>query len=167
MGTPTYIPLANVTLGGSDASIVFGSIPQNYSDLIVSLSGAPSDTSYPVIALRFNGDSANNYSYVGMAGNGTLSSAGSNASLGYCSIGQAYGAGSATSSRFSTTAQIHGYNNTDKHKTVLSRNNVPGNGVEAQASRWANTAAITSIEVLATSGGFATGTTIKLFGIVG
>lgn len=167
MGSPTYIPLANVTLGGSDADIVFGSIPQIYDDLVLVLNGSPSDNSYPVIAMRFNSDSGTNYSYVGMSGNGSSAASGSNASLGYLSIGQAWGTGPSTSSRFVTTAQIMGYNNTDKHKTVLSRNNVPGTGVEAQASRWANTAAITSITVITTSGGFATGTTMALFGIAG
>jgi hypothetical protein len=58
------------------------------------------------------------------------------------------------------------YAATDKHKTVLTRNNVSGTGVEAQAARWANTAAITSVTVITSSGaGFATGTVISLYGV--
>jgi hypothetical protein len=58
------------------------------------------------------------------------------------------------------------YTASDKHKTVLARNNVPGTGVEAQAARWANNNAITSITVITSSGaGFATGTVISIYGI--
>ena len=60
------------------------------------------------------------------------------------------------------------YSTTDKHKTMIVRNNVPGTGVEAQGVRWASTAAINSVTVITSSGaGFATGTVISLFGIAG
>jgi hypothetical protein len=60
------------------------------------------------------------------------------------------------------------YSATDKHKTVLSRNNVAGGGVDAFANRWANTAAITSVEVRVSTGGqfFATPTTLSLYGVI-
>lgn len=161
----SYIPLANVTLTGSDASIVFSNIPATFKDLVITLNGTPADTAYPVHALRFNSDTGNNYSYVGMSGNGSSAASGNNGSLSYASLGQAYGVGPSTSSNFATIAHIMDYA-ADKHKTVLSRNNVPGTGVEAQAARWANTAAITSVTVITSSGaGFATGTTINLYGV--
>jgi len=162
----SYIPLATVTLGGSDASIVFSNIPAIFKDLVITLNGTPADTAYPVHALRFNGDTANNYSYVGMTGNGSSAGSGNNGSLGYASLGQAYGIGPATSSNFATIANIMDYAATDKHKTMLARNNVSGTGVEAQAVRWASTAAINSVTVITSSGaGFATGTVISLFGV--
>ena len=162
----SYIPLATVTLGGSDASIVFSNIPAIFKDLVITLNGTPADTAYPVHALRFNGDTANNYSYVGMTGNGSSAASGNNGSLGYASLGQAYGIGPATSSNFATIANIMDYAATDKHKTMLARNNVSGTGVEAQAVRWASTAAINSVTVITSSGaGFATGTVISLYGV--
>lgn len=166
MGRPTYIPLATITLTGSDASITFSSLPSIYRDIVITLNGTPADNAYPVHALRFNGDSANNYSYVGMSGNGSSPASGSNGSLNYASLGQAWGIGPSTSSNFATIAHVMDYTASDKHKTVLARNNVPGTGVEAQAARWANNNAITSITVITSSGaGFATGTVISIYGI--
>jgi hypothetical protein len=167
MPTNTYTALATVTLTGSDSSITFSSIPSTYRDLIFVINGTPADTAYPVHALRFNSDSGNNYTYVGMTGNGSSAASGSNSSLSFASLGQAFGIGPGTSSYFSTIAQIMDYSATDKHKTVLVRNNVSGVGVEAQADRWANTAAITSVTLITSGGaGFATGTTINLFGVI-
>jgi hypothetical protein len=163
--TPTYVLLNQLTLLPVVNSVTFSNIPQGYSDLIITINGRPSDTSYPVVALRFNADSGNNYSYVGMSGNGSTTARGANSSMGYASLGQAYGTGPSTSSRFQTLAHIMDYSALDKNKTVLSRNNVPGTGVEAQATRWANTAAVSSITAITTSGGFANGTTFSLYGV--
>jgi hypothetical protein len=162
----SYIPLATVTLGGSDADIVFSNIPAIFKDLVITLNGTPADTAYPVHALRFNSDTANNYSYTGMTGSGSSAASGNNGSLGYASLGQAFGIGPSTSSNFATIANIMDYAATDKHKTMLARNNVSGTGVEAQAVRWASTAAINSVTVITSSGaGFATGTVISLYGV--
>jgi hypothetical protein len=165
--TPTYVLLNQITLAAASSSVTFSSIPQNYEDLVIVLNGSPADTAYPVNALRFNGDSGNNYSYVGMSGTGSGTGSGTNSSMGYASLGQAYGTGPSTSSRFATVAQIFDYSEIDKHKTMLSRNNVSDAGTEAQVVRWASTSAITSISVITSSGaGYATGTTFSLYGIV-
>jgi hypothetical protein len=58
------------------------------------------------------------------------------------------------------------YSATDKHKTVLTRNNITDNNVTAIASRWANTAAITSVTVLSPSSTITSGSTISLYAIV-
>ena len=66
-------------------------------------------------------------------------------------------------------AQIMDYSATDKHKTVLVRGNYDqpsvGRFVEAQASRWANTAAINSIAVSSTSN-LGVGSRIDLYGVI-
>jgi hypothetical protein len=166
MGRPTYIPLATITLTGSDASITFSSLPTTFRDIVITINGTPADTAYPVHALRFNGDSGNNYLYIGVTGNGSSASSGANTSLNYASLGQAFGIGPSTSSNFATIASIMDYRASDKHKIVLARNDVPGTGVEAQAVRWANNDPITSINLITSSGaGFATGTVISIYGI--
>lgn len=167
MALQSTTALANVTLQSASAQVTFSGIPSSFRDLVVVLAGTPADTAYPVHALRFNGDTGSYYAYVGMTGNGSAAAAGHNASLSYASLGQAYGIGPATSSNFVTIAHIMDYSATDKRKTMLVRNNVPGTGVEAQAVRWANTDAITSITVITSSGaGFAAGTTISLYGVI-
>lgn len=164
MALQSTTALSTITLQASSSSVNFTGIPSTYRDLILTLTGSPSDTSYPVIALRFNSDSGTNYAYVGMTGNGSTAGAGSNGSQNYLSIGQGYGTGPNTSSIFNTVVYIVDYSTTNKNKLVLSRNNVAGTGVEAQSSRWANTSAITSISVITTSGAFAAGSTFSLYG---
>lgn len=163
MPTNTYTALATVTLGGSDASITFTSIPATYRDLILVING--STTGNADYGLRFNGDSGANYSFVYMGGNGSSAVSGSG-NLETQIVLDAYFWRS--SERSTLLAQIMDYSATDKSKTVLSRNNVAGGGVDAFTSRWTNTSAITSVEVRVSTGGqsFATGTTLSLYGVI-
>jgi hypothetical protein len=58
------------------------------------------------------------------------------------------------------------YSATDKHKTALIRMNVADTIVFAQASRWANTAAVTTLTALTILNSYPTGTTLSLYGIL-
>jgi hypothetical protein len=158
----SYIPLATVTLGGSDASVVFSAIPAVFKDLVLVING--NTTGNADYGLRFNSDSGSNYSFVYMGGNGSSSASGSNSGETQVVLDAYFWRSSEVST---LVAQIMDYSATDKHKTVLSRNNVAGGGVDAFANRWANTAAITSVEVRVSTGGqsFATGTTMNLYGV--
>jgi len=70
MPTPTYTPLATVTLGSTAASVTFSSIPATYRDLILIITAQR--TGSPVnVGMRFNGDSGSNYSSVFMTGTGS------------------------------------------------------------------------------------------------
>jgi hypothetical protein len=161
--TNTYTALATVTLGGSDASITFTSIPATYRDLILVING--STTGNADYGLRFNGDSGTNYSFVYMGGNGSATASGTNSGETQVVLDAYFWRSSEISTQIT---QIMDYSATDKHKTVLSRNNVAGGGVDAFANRWANTAAITSVEVRVSTGGqfFATATTLSLYGVI-
>lgn len=162
MPTPTHIALANITLSTSDSSIIFSLIPNTYRDLILVISG--STTANADINLIFNSDTAANYSFVYMGGSGSGSgifgAAGSQSGIvldGYFW----------RSSEISTCViNIMDYSATDKHKTILSRNNVAGAGIDAFANRYASLSAINVIEVRTVSQAFAAGTTIALYGIV-
>jgi hypothetical protein len=165
MPSPTYIPMATVTLTSSASSVTFSNIPATYRDLILIVNGSPSDNSYPAIVSRLNADTGANYSRVRMAGDG--SGTGSSSATGQTSLDLAsnFGAGSSSSGRFILSAQLMDYSATDKHKTVLTRSGTSLDGVEAIAGRWANTGAVTSWVITITSGAFATGTTFGLYGI--
>ena len=65
----SYIPLATVTLGGSDADIVFSNIPATFKDLVLVIAGTSDNNTG--LYLRFNGDTGSNYTTVGMYGNGS------------------------------------------------------------------------------------------------
>jgi hypothetical protein len=157
MPTPTYTALANTTVAVAAASITFSSIPSTYRDLIVVFNGTTLIDDG--VGLRFNADTGSNYSNVRMFGN----SGGT-------------GSDTSTTTRIPTTAgnsslrtafisQVMDYSATDKHKTVLNRNNITDNNVAAIAGRWANTAGITSVTVLSPGSVITAGSTITLYGI--
>jgi hypothetical protein len=153
MPTPTYTPLATVTLGGTASSVTFSSIPATYRDLVLVVNGKTSGNQST--GLRFNSDSGSNYSMVRMF---TTSSSTSTTTFGLLTTGDP------TADTLSI-AQIMDYSATDKHKTFLVRSNITANNTAAHAVRWADTDAITSVEVVAISTTWAVGTTFGLYGI--
>jgi hypothetical protein len=154
MPTPTYTPLATVTLASTAATVTFGSIPATMRDLIVVVNGKTSANQ--ATGLRFNSDSGSNYSMVRMF---TTSSSTSTTTFGLLTTGDP------TADTLSI-AQIMDYSATDKHKTFLVRSNITANNVAAHAVRWANTAAITTVAVEAISTTWAVGTTLNLYGVI-
>lgn len=164
MPTPTYTALATVTLGSSASSVTFSSIPATYRDLILVINGGiATGSSNFLIAL--NSDTTNaNYSMVQMSGTGsaTESTVGSGNGTRYLNY---YGFPSTDLNTVITT-QIMDYSATDKHKTFLTRSNNAGNGVTALANRWANTAAVTSVQVIGESQNIRTGSTVNLYGVI-
>jgi WD40 repeat protein len=166
MPTPTYTPLATVTLGTTAASVTFSSIPATYRDLriVFSALGTTNDAS---VEMRFNGDTGSNYTQVYMLGTTSGAASGTySTTLHYFYIGM----GLSTSSVYNpATIDLMDYSATDKHKTSLIRSNGRINdgsmATSALAGRWANTGAITSVAFTPTGGSFATGTTVNLYGI--
>jgi hypothetical protein len=159
MPTPTYTALANITLGSSAATVTFGSIPATYRDLIVVINFGTT-ASVGDVGIRFNGDTGTNYTYVEAFGSGssTGSSAGSRS---YNVIGYL-----TSVTRIATIAQIMDYSATDKHKTTLTRENDAAGTLRMLATRWANTAAVTSLSIITQTNTFATGSTFSLYGVI-
>jgi hypothetical protein len=147
-----------VTLASAAASVTFSSIPATYRDLVVVFNGAQnaSSTSY---VMRFNGDSASNYTYVYMSSAGDPNPTSGSGSF----TGIAPGVIGTT--RTNILYQVMDYSATDKHKTVLTRTDDPGTQTVAWASRWANTAAITSVAVVS-GNQFVSGTTVSMYGVI-
>jgi hypothetical protein len=162
MPTPTYTPLANITLGSAASSIVFGSIPASYRDLVIVFLGAGSTTLQGRI--RLNADTGSNYSYQRMSGfafPGTAASATSQTSGFISAIAQA-----TTTSELQMNINIMDYSATNKHTTIVSRADNTTNGAEAFANRWANTSAVTSVTILTSTGNWAVGTTAAIYGVI-
>jgi len=80
----TYTPIATQTLSTSAASVTFSSISGAYTDLVLIINAASS--AQKDIDIRFNSDTAGNYSNTWMAGNG--SSTHSGRTTGICKIMQ-------------------------------------------------------------------------------
>jgi hypothetical protein len=148
--------LATLTLGSTASTVTFSSIVGTYRDLRLVMQLAGSGTEG--LRLRVNGDTASNYNYAFLIGDGSTASSASG-SLNAFAGAVAYA---------STTFAIYDfldYSVTDKHKTLLSRGNNAAVQTIATAQRWANTAAITSIAVFPTAGTFAAGSTFTLYGV--
>jgi hypothetical protein len=159
----SYVPLAQITLTGADAEIIFGNIPNTFRDLVLVFNGSTT-TSLRGLNMRVNADSGNNYSWVralGFAATNTNSASG--ASENNYTIGSSAGV---STTPYMATVQLMDYSVTDKHKSFLSRANRPDEHLDMRAGRWANTNAINSITIY-TDGLFSIGTTLTLHGIAG
>jgi hypothetical protein len=162
MPTPTYTPLANVTLGSAASSIVLGSIPSSYRDLVIVFVGAGSTTLQGRI--RLNADTGSNYGYERMSGSGSAitQTSATSQTFGFLSaIAQA-----TTTGELQINISIIDYSATNKHKTMISRSDQAANGTEAFANRWSNTAAVSSVTILTSTGNWAAGTTATLYGVI-
>jgi hypothetical protein len=158
MPTPTYTPLANVTLGTATASVTFSSIPATYRDLIlvINTTGNTGAGFY----FQFNGDTGSNYSYVYALGE----SAGASSAVVTATEGRM---GNIETGLGVHILNIMDYSATDKHKTVLVRSdNAPANRTWMFANRWASTSAITSVRIFPFGATMSSGATLSLYGIV-
>jgi Tfp pilus assembly protein PilW len=121
---------------------------------------------YNQYRIRVNGDSGANYSVVRMLGDS--SGIGSSSESGSVEFTVYFSEPSSASSYAVTVSQFMDYAQTDKHKTILTRNDAPSQGITgAYAARWANTAAITSISIFPPPGfgAWAIGSTFSLYGV--
>jgi hypothetical protein len=157
--TAKYTVIDSQVLSTSAASVTFSSIPGGYKDLVLVADGKQTNTdAYGVY--RFNSDSGSNYPLVGASGNGAS----------YASYTATGTGGLATRpGGYVSISEIMDYSATDKHKTVLSRTNGTQTGssgaVEMRTVRWANTSAITQIDVVSGIQDFQTGATFRLLGV--
>jgi hypothetical protein len=169
MPTPTYVPLATITLASTASSVTFSSIPATYRDLVLVMNARiTASVSAATSFAYFNGDTGANYTCVSMQGRQTGASVESSTEPRF-DLGRIANSSSGSTTNGANIIQIMDYSATDKHKTGLARgNNLPNESltVIAVAARWASTAAINSIEIDESSGtSFAIGSTFSLYGI--
>ena len=159
----TYEPIATTTLGSAASTITFSSIGSGYTDLRLVL--VTRDASGSIIRLRFNSDTATNYSRTNLSGNGTTASSSVTTSANNISIG--FGITTANVWGFYTMDIFSYAASTNKTCLVTASEDENGSGtVSRRVGLWRSTAAITAIELSATSGTFASGSTATLYGIL-
>ena len=117
------------------------------------------------IYLRFNGDTGANYNSVYALGYGSGLASGTRTSVQYINLSDQIAINNGEKNL--TVANILDYTATDKHKSVVSRSNSPESGVNMVAGRWANTSAVTQIDLVQSSGtnGLSAGSTFAIYGI--
>ena len=159
MAVSAYEVISTQTLGSATASVTFSSIPQTYTDLVLIIS---TQTSNNVdVFMRFNSDTANNYSSTTLVGYST--SAFSARLTSRSDIIIMSGDPSAGISTY--ISHIFNYANATTFKTSLIRSNL-ADRVAAIVGLWrATPAAITTINIRVDTGTLATGSTFALYGV--
>lgn len=157
----TYTPIATVTASGVSTFLVMSSIPSTYTDLV--LIGNYFKSAAASASIRFNSDTATNYSQTAMTGNGTATNSGRETSQTSFYLMDFLSA--STSEPNISITHIMNYSNTTTNKTVLDRGGAAGQGTAANVGLWRSTSAINRIDILTGTGTFSSGTTFTLYGI--
>jgi hypothetical protein len=160
----TYEPISTQTLASAVGTVTFSSIPATYTDLRFVIN--PVLSAIASARIRFNGDTASNYSFTGMSGDGTSATSYrlSSQNRGYYT----YNAIPSTSFDGNALIDVFNYTNTTTAKTYISRaNSLSGySAAEAIVGLWrATPAAITSVAFSLDSGNYNIGSTFTLYGI--
>jgi len=156
----TYEPIATTTLTSAQSSVTFSAISGSYTDIVLVWSGTLT-TGTSVWGLQYNSDTASNYSWTSLRGDG--SSATSARDSGSTRIL----CGWIGTSQTIEIVQIMNYSNTTTNKTNIARNNSTATStyVSANVGLWRSTSAITSITIKTDSSTFTSGSTFTLYGI--
>lgn len=169
-----FVSLATVTANGSQSTLTFSSIPQNYASLQIRGITRDSSGSGNLLLLRFNADSGSNYAYHILVGNG----AGTVSALGYTgqsriAISDQPQDGDFAANIYSPfVCDIHDYASTTRNKTVRSFNGKTGGSASFQervslmSGVWLNTNAVTSI-TLVSDANWVANSVFALYGIKG
>ena len=157
----TYTPIASTVLSSSQPGVTFSSISASYTDLVLVCDGAA--TGQANYELRFNSDTASNYSRTFLTGNSGGASSNSAASQTF--IRCDFGGNLETTFGQGVVIDIMNYSNTSVNKTIISRSGGTS-GVGGSVGMWRSTAAISTIDVIATGVNYISGSTFCLYGIV-
>lgn len=167
----SYESIATTTVGaGGASSITFSSIPSTFQHLQIRLFARSTTANTQSVAyMQLNGDTAANYSYHELTGQGSTvgSAAGTSVTGPRIAI---YPAASSTASMFGVgVIDILDYKDTNKYTTYRSLNGNDQNGsgyVILFSGNWRNTAAVSSIVIGDNSGGnFVQYTHAALYGV--
>lgn len=159
-----YDSISSITLSAAASTITFSGIPSTYTHLQLRISELASSAG-DNCSIQFNSDTASNYSWHYLYGNGA--SAGSSAGATQTN-GILYTSTAASSYPNVGVADILDYANTNKYKTVRSLGGCDANGsgtVSLFSTNWRSTSAITSIKLLRTGGNFNTYSSFALYGV--
>jgi hypothetical protein len=145
--------------------VTFSSIPSTYTDLIILSFAANTAINANGMGIRFNSDTATNYSKTYLYSDGTSAVSGRGSNQTNISISNL--PISSTGVFAATITNIQNYSNATTYKTVISRGGGgnTGNLVIGYVGTWRSTSAISTIDLINDSGNFITGSTFNLYGI--
>jgi hypothetical protein len=170
-----YESIQTVTVGSGGATdITFTSIPSSYQHLQIRGFARTSRATFGVDALRFqlNGDTAGNYSWHHLRGDGATTESSALANSSYMESQRILG--TTTGSGFGgLIIDLLDYKDTNKYTTARVFGGVDTNGtvggiggaVMITSGSWRNTAAVTSIKLYGDAANFAQHSHFALYGI--
>jgi hypothetical protein len=168
----SYELISTTVLGSTTSSVSFSSIPAGYKHLQIryTVRHADSTAGVPDLLMRFNGDSASNYSYHGLYGAGSSVASFGGATQAQMIVGQVP-KNSETSTAFHVgVVDILDAFSTTNYKTVRSLHGraQTTNFVALYSGNYRSTSAISSITLLPDAGsGFITNSRFSLYGVRG
>ena len=161
----TYDKIQSTTLGTATGTISFTSISSSYTDLRVVITGKMVNSEQPYI--RFNSDSATNYSYTTFYANG-----GSTGSFRSSNDNRIYVAPlsnwSTTNTQFATI-DIFSYAGSAAKTALFAGSNDNGaasGGLDRTVGLWRSVSAINRIDIIGNNQNFAIGFTATIYGIL-
>ena len=149
----TFTKIASITTSNAVSTVIFSSIPQTYTDLIVLMSARwnqnQESSSWSSYQVQFNGDSSANYGSTYGYGLGA-SGAGGARGVNTAGVQPGWVASTGTSANIFGNSRLYIPNYTNTHyKQIIGEGHVPNNTTTAMnsisASSWKSTAAINSL----------------------
>lgn len=161
----SFESIATVTVGsGGAANVEFTSIGTDWTHLQLRFIARANRATYgaDTVRLTFNGDTASNYAFHKLLGDGSSAYASSGANQSYIQFGDCVGTnnGPGTGNVGNAVVDILDYKNTNKFKTMRALAGVDVNGTVAgfggvvglTSGLWRSTNAITSIKLTVETG---------------
>ncbi len=158
----TYTPIATSSPSGT-ATVTFTGISSSYTDLVLVFGGSMAAAANMFVRVG-NGslDTGSNYSLTQITGSGSSASSSRLSSQNEIKITE--GIFFNSSEQCNLIISLQNYSNTTTNKTILSRANSAGIGVQAQVSLWRSTSAINQVSLYG-SQNFQSGSVVALYGI--
>jgi hypothetical protein len=162
--------LASTTVGvGGTASITFSGIPQNYTDLVIKISGRTTEAAnFTTLVLTFNG-SASGYSRKFIQGYNSSVASGGGSSETSLNLGYINGNNSTASTFGNMEVYIPNYTSSNNKSVsidaVQERNDATHAVIWLNAAYWENPSAVNTILLTPAGGSLAQHSTVTLYGV--
>ena len=171
-GGAAAFELISTTFGtGSSGTITFSSIPATYTHLQIRMTPRTDDAnSIGNLSLRFNADTAANYSSHFIQGYGTGIYSSNAVSATSIALRDYVANGGVTYPHAAFIVDILDYKDINKNKTLRALQGLQvgsSNEVSLISGNWRSTSAITSITLSASAGSFIAASRFSLYGIRG
>lgn len=169
MPTPTYVALAKTVLSSNQSTVTFSGISNAYTDLVIQFSVKTTDNT--TVAIRPNNDTSNVYSWTRLYNYDTTVVSDRATSV---NVANAFGLSefAGTANTFASGEMYIPNYLSSANKPIFGWGVFESNNTTAFATRvsnfanlWRNTAAISSIEIIAPGVSFISGSRFDLYGI--